>query len=219
MIDFSVIRWRFSDTSFWIIFFGVFQRYAVHFSWFSSNLLSTIFSLLYLLHFFNYIRVEYLAWLSIQKHAGISLMLVNQLCVTFWSFALIFLFCNFGEKIGGQFNKLNDVIYQCNWYLCPLKTQQMFPMILTATQNVPTMTSFGNVVCSRESFKKVTLIYFQADIFVQIFNWIDSFRRWLRADFHATWCFGSFSIGLLLNPFELFDYLCEYNKMIRLWRH
>lgn len=158
MIDFSVIRWRFSNTSFWIIFFGVFQRYAVHFSWFSSNLLSTIFSLLYLLHFFNYIRVEYLAWLSIQKHAGISLMLVNQLCVTFWSFALIFLFCNFGEKISGQFTKLNDVIYQCNWYLCPLKIQQMFPMILTATQNVPTMTSFGNVVCSRESFKKVTFI-------------------------------------------------------------
>lgn len=76
----------------------------------------------------------------------------------FWSFAFIFIFCYFGQSIRGQFNQLNDVIYEFEWYLYPVEIQRMIPTILIATQNTPSLKGFGNVNCTHETFKKVCLI-------------------------------------------------------------
>lgn len=84
-------------------------------------------------------------------------MLVAEMCLAFWSFVIIFFFCYFGENICGQFNELNDAIYQLDWYRCPIEIQRLIPTILIVTQNSPVLRGIGNVVCNREAFKKVIL--------------------------------------------------------------
>lgn len=72
---------------------------------------------------------------------------------------MIFFFCYFGESINSQFDELNDVIYQSDWYTHQLDIQRIIPTILIATQHPPVLKGFGNLVCTRESFKKVDLLY------------------------------------------------------------
>lgn len=91
-----------------------------------------------------------------QHNTGVSIKLMKPLIVAFWSFFSIFLFCELGEHVSGQFNDLNDAIYQSEWYAFPIEVQRMLPILLMATQHQVVLQGFGNLSCIRESFKKVT---------------------------------------------------------------
>lgn len=67
------------------------------------------------------------------------------------------MFCYFGENITNQFNVINHAIYGCDWYLFPHEVQRILPTIMVSTQRPLILRGFGNVVCTREAFKNVSL--------------------------------------------------------------
>lgn len=75
---------------------------------------------------------------------------------TLYSFGLSFIFCEFGERIEGQFIEINDVICELDWYTFPQNIQQMMPIILQCTQRPVELLAYGNFSCSRSTFKKVS---------------------------------------------------------------
>lgn len=92
----------------------------------------------------------------LQSHnTGNLVKLIEPCFLIFWSFALVFLFCNVGESVTTQFNSIHRTIYECDWYLYPNNLQRILPTIMVSTQKPVILRSFGNVDCTREAFKSV----------------------------------------------------------------
>lgn len=93
-----------------------------------------------------------------------------------------------------QFGLFGAEIGRCNlyWHSIPIEMQRMYLIFLSNTQNPTKMSSYGNIVCERETSKKVvsiadhTQIYipFQSDFFfhfhLQIINTAFSYFMTLR---------------------------------------
>lgn len=75
-----------------------------------------------------------------------------------FTIVFIFLFCEFGEHVTQQFEKLNESFYQCDWYLLPIEMQRMFAVILIDTEKLAIIRGYANTACTRESFKMVISI-------------------------------------------------------------
>lgn len=97
--------------------------------------------------------------------------IIQQISYMFWSFGLIFILCNFGQKLTNQFDELNDALYMCDWYSFPLENQRMLPTILIATQQSVALKGFGNILCSRETSKSVSVFNLKI-YFNEILLWI-----------------------------------------------
>lgn len=82
-------------------------------------------------------------------------IVVNLLVKTIYSFILLFILCELGERLPIGFEEIGNEINNMNWYLFPIKIQRMIPtMQIMAQQDVQLM-AFGNLPCSRETFKRV----------------------------------------------------------------
>lgn len=81
----------------------------------------------------------------------------NSITKIFDEFVLIFLLCELGETVTSQFELLNDELYQCDWYLFPVRMQQMFVTFMKCTQQTVLIRGYGNTLtqCTRETYKKV----------------------------------------------------------------
>lgn len=75
-----------------------------------------------------------------------------------WSFAAIFLFCEFGEKVTERFEKFHDELWQCDWYLCSAEIQRIYLLFMVDVQQLALFKGYANIRCTREMFKKVKLI-------------------------------------------------------------
>lgn len=73
----------------------------------------------------------------------------------FCSFIGIFCVCDFGQRIGDTFEKINMLIEQLNWYLFPCDTQPMLTIISIVAQRPVELEIFGSMSCNRRTFKKV----------------------------------------------------------------
>lgn len=62
---------------------------------------------------------------------------------------------NFGEQVSNRLDAIRDGITECEWYLFPNEVQKMFLTIMTATQQPIIFRGFGNILATRETFKKV----------------------------------------------------------------
>lgn len=68
-----------------------------------------------------------------------------------------FFICDLGERVTNQFVMFDEELKQhCVWYLLPLDMQRTYLLCIGHTQNEPTFQCFGNIRCSRETFKKVS---------------------------------------------------------------
>lgn len=76
--------------------------------------------------------------------------------VVFWSFGIIFLHCEFGERITDQYNDIDDQLIQSKWYTFPIDVRTILPIIIKGTQSPVMFTGFGNIMCTRESFAYVS---------------------------------------------------------------
>lgn len=85
-------------------------------------------------------------------------MVLNLFGQLFWSFALVYLVCNFGHKVSAAFEDIECAFDQISWYLFPYEMWQRLPIIVAAAQQPAELTVFGSISCSREDFKKVSLI-------------------------------------------------------------
>lgn len=75
-----------------------------------------------------------------------------------WSFVLMYFTCELGQSVDNQFDTLSDEIYESDWYLLPQELQQMLVMVITSAQESVPIRSFGNIKCTRDSFKRVIFI-------------------------------------------------------------
>lgn len=73
-----------------------------------------------------------------------------------WSFGITLFFCEFGERVRNEFEGLNDMIDELDWYLFPMEIQRMLPIIMIAAQKPVVIRGFGNIACVREVFRKVS---------------------------------------------------------------
>lgn len=85
------------------------------------------------------------------------LNLMLPLLLTVWSFMLISIVCESGERVTEQFSKYNDTLNQCNWYLLPVDIQQMLLIFIADVQQPIHIRGYGNIICTRDSFKQVTI--------------------------------------------------------------
>lgn len=72
-----------------------------------------------------------------------------------YSFGLICVYCEMCEEITSGFEEVADAIYQLDWYTYPLDIQRMLPLVLNYAQQPVQTIAFGNIPCTRETFKKV----------------------------------------------------------------
>ena len=75
-----------------------------------------------------------------------------------YAFGFVFICCEVGERFSGSFNEICDIFDQFNWYLLPVKIQQMLPTVILIAQLPVVIECFGSILCLREAFKSVGLI-------------------------------------------------------------
>lgn len=85
-----------------------------------------------------------------------------------------------------EFEMFEDELIQCEWYLMPIEMQRMYIMFLANTQNPIEISSYGGLVCSRETLKKVFTIEFLDGAFklALTFNLLITISRFLTSHFH-----------------------------------
>lgn len=82
-------------------------------------------------------------------------ILLYRICFSvMWSFILIFFLCEFGEIVATQFDMFHVEFSKCKWYLLPLEMQRMLLILLADVQPM-TIRGYGDVMCTRVTFKKV----------------------------------------------------------------
>ena len=97
--------------------------------------------------------------------------LIQPLTMMFWSFVVMFIYCDFGERISCGFEAVHNGIEECDWYLFPIEMQKMLLIIMAADEPI-VLKGFANVVMTRETFKKV--------VFFVIFP-----KEWLKIIFFS----------------------------------
>jgi 7tm Odorant receptor len=73
----------------------------------------------------------------------------------FTLFVVLFIFCDLGESVTARFERFNDRLCRYKWYLLSIEMQQMYLIFVADTQQSVTLGSYGNIECTRETFKKV----------------------------------------------------------------
>lgn len=53
---------------------------------------------------------------------------------------------------------LHEEYGQVNWYFLPIEMQQTFLMIMAHNNRLTTIHGYGNILCIRDTFKKVIFI-------------------------------------------------------------
>lgn len=65
------------------------------------------------------------------------------------------LMCEPGARMTADFARFEEELGKCEWYLMPIGMQRVYIIFLSDTQNSIEMTSYGRLVCNRETLKKV----------------------------------------------------------------
>lgn len=81
--------------------------------------------------------------------------MANLLIKGIYSFILLYAFSELGERVRVSFEEIDNAIYAMKWESFPIKIQRMLPIIQMVAQQGVQLTAFGNIACSRETFKKV----------------------------------------------------------------
>lgn len=81
--------------------------------------------------------------------------MIPLIFMLFWSIVLVGVACNFGDMLTHEFEMIDCELCRCDWYLCPMDVQRLILIVSANTQRSPIVTGFGNVQCTRESFKGV----------------------------------------------------------------
>lgn len=73
----------------------------------------------------------------------------------FWSFIMIYVYCEMGQNVTDQLDNHEYELGQSNWYLFPIELQRIHSIVLAIAQHPTTINGYGNIVCSREAMKLV----------------------------------------------------------------
>lgn len=81
---------------------------------------------------------------------------ISTLNVLIGIFVTVFAVCEIGQGVSDRFEIFEEKLTQYDWYLLPIKMQRMYLIFMAHTQQTPNIQAFGNIVCSRETFKTVS---------------------------------------------------------------
>ena len=88
-------------------------------------------------------------------HALDPMELMTPITELAWAFALIACFCEFSHIMSEEFNRFNDELNKSEWYLIPIEMQRIYLIFLLDTQQLTVVCGFGNIFCTRDTFKSV----------------------------------------------------------------
>lgn len=74
-----------------------------------------------------------------------------------WTFACYFVFCELGERVAIQFELFDVELNRCGWNKLPIEMRRMYMIFLSGTQQPANIRSYGSILCTRETFKRVNM--------------------------------------------------------------
>lgn len=94
------------------------------------------------------------------SHNSNPIELIFPLLLVFWSFSILFLVCECGEKVSDQYRMYNDTLYRyTKWYLLSNEMRRLLVVVMSNTQQMVTICGFANTRCTRDTFKRVSWTY------------------------------------------------------------
>lgn len=76
-----------------------------------------------------------------------------------YAFGSVMVFCELGQRLTDEFEKIDDKVNEFDWYLFPPQIQRMLPIIMMGTQGEVELECFGSISGTRETFKKVSYVH------------------------------------------------------------
>lgn len=139
----------------------------IHFQLVEYSFYSIFFTIhiLALIQFFEHIKKK-------MDGNSTAVEIVITTLFTIWVFVLTFLFCEPGERVSNQFESFGEELQRCNWYKLSMEMQRLYAIFLLNTQQPIIIESYGQLQCTRETFKRVII----SD---QLFVWSIFFAMYL----------------------------------------
>lgn len=81
--------------------------------------------------------------------------LITPLTEMVWSFALIAFYCEFSQMMCQKFSWFSEEVHHCDWYLFPIELKRLYLIFLLDVQQLSIVRGYGNILCTRDTFKTV----------------------------------------------------------------
>lgn len=114
---------------------------------------------------------QHFAWepkieiVSVFQQQGVKTSELLQRCnQTFSAFAVVFICCEFGQKLSKSFDRIDHVITQLDWYRFPVNVCKFLPTFIAGAQEPTVLRVFGSICCTRTDFKNVrsfSMVHFE----------------------------------------------------------
>lgn len=85
--------------------------------------------------------------------------LILPLILMTWCFITLYCYSEFGEMVTNEFQLFSDRTIQCEWYLFPHGMQRIFVIFINDVQQPVLIRGYGNIQCTRETFKAVGILF------------------------------------------------------------
>lgn len=179
---------------------GAWPQFVEHCWWFNCNWLSVSLEFNFQSH-----KIEIVFYPIQLHHSDISLALSITLFEVIYSFGVLFITCELGQRVNLAFNECNDMVEQFDWYSFPANVQRMLPLILHFMQQPIETKCFGSTTCDRETFKQVKHCnsISQAIRFIKCWKLDFEIFRWSTRRFHILPFYGKCTIELNLSTNEI----------------
>lgn len=86
------------------------------------------------------------------------------LMIVFWVFGFLSIISESSQRVTDQFVAFGEELERCDWLMLSKKMQGMYLIFLSNIQQKTYIKCYGNILCSRETFKKVNLIGFSRPV-------------------------------------------------------
>lgn len=90
-----------------------------------------------------------------QENLEFDAVLFKTILMAFFSFGIVFVACEFGQRVSNAFGEINSVVGQFDWYLFSDDLQKILPIIINFAQQPVNIEFFGNISCNRLVFESV----------------------------------------------------------------
>lgn len=130
--------------------------------------------------------------LSPQKGSNNSLEIMNLVLIMCLAFVIIYGVYEFGEKLTGTFEEINDAYDRFAWNVFPYDVQTMIPTLIVVAQKPIELRVFGSISCGRITFRNVggtSIFHLKPNIKSKIWN---------RTQFNSF----QFNVTTLTTPFR-----------------
>lgn len=84
---------------------------------------------------------------------------LQQILLMLISFVFVSLFCELGELISEQYEKVDLQLFECKWYRFPIQIQRELVIVIANVQQPVYIYGYGNVLCTRDTLKEVRLYW------------------------------------------------------------